>query len=83
MAMTSTAFTPDLRPPQLRYSVLELARVLLEMGITALLGPLLNTLPRGDGHTVMTIPGFMGGDGSTWQSWPVMLAFRSIRWFLP
>lgn len=57
-------FTPDLRPPRLRHSVMELGRVALEIGSTAMLGPLLKTLPKGDGRTIMTIPGFMGADGS-------------------
>ena len=60
-------FEPDLRPPKLRHSIMELGRVVMEIGSTALLGPVLNTLPRGDGHTIMTIPGFMGADGSTSQ----------------
>lgn len=57
--------SPDLRPPLLRHSLLELGRAMLEIGSGTMLNPLLNTLPRGDGHTVMTIPGFMGADGST------------------
>ena len=67
MASTLPSFTADLRPPRLSHSVMELGRVILEMGSTALLGPILKTLPAGDGHTIMTIPGFMGGDGSTSQ----------------
>ncbi len=59
--------TPDLRPPLLRHSVMEFGRVVMEMSSTALLRPLLNTLPKGDGHTILTIPGFMGADGSTSQ----------------
>ena len=55
----------DLSPPRLRHSVLEFGRVLLEMGSSAMLAPVLNALPEGDGHTIMTIPGFMGADGST------------------
>jgi hypothetical protein len=65
MEAISTAFHPDLQPPKLRYSVMELGRVLLEIGSCALLGPVLKTLPEGDGHSIMTIPGFMGADGST------------------
>lgn len=61
----SQGFTADLRPPRLRHSVMELGRVVLEIGSTAMLGPILRSLPRGDGHTIMTIPGFMGADGST------------------
>jgi hypothetical protein len=44
---------------------MEFGRVVLEMSSTALLAPVLKTLPRGDGHTIMTLPGFMGADGST------------------
>ncbi len=67
MTRSQQRFTPDVRPPRLRHSVMEFSRVVLEMGSTAMLGPLLKTLPRGDGHTIMTIPGFMGADGSTAQ----------------
>jgi len=57
--------TRDVRPPLLRHSVMEFGRVVLEMGSSAMLAPVLNRLPRGDGHTIMTVPGFMGADGST------------------
>ncbi|MFK8050781.1 MAG: esterase/lipase family protein [Halioglobus sp.] len=61
------AYNTDPQPPKLRHSVLELSRVLLEISSTAMLSPLLKTLPKGDGHSIMTIPGFMGADGSTAQ----------------
>ena len=61
------ALDPNLQPPKLRYSVMELGRVLLEMGSSVILAPVLRNLPAGDGHSVMTIPGFMGADGSTAQ----------------
>ncbi len=57
--------TRDVSPPRLRHSVMEFGRVVLEMGSSAMLAPVLNRLPRGDGHTIMTVPGFMGADGST------------------
>jgi pimeloyl-ACP methyl ester carboxylesterase len=65
MARASDTRLRDLRPPRLRHSVMEFGRVLLEIGSSAMLAPVLRTLPQGDGHTVMTIPGFMGADGST------------------
>jgi pimeloyl-ACP methyl ester carboxylesterase len=34
--------------------------------------PFLNRAPRGDGHPVLVLPGWMAGDGST----------RALRWFL-
>jgi hypothetical protein len=67
MEAVGQLFEPDLRPPKLRHSVMELGRVVMEMGSTAMLGPVLRALPKGDGHTIMTIPGFMGADGSTSQ----------------
>ncbi len=65
MPTSATHLTADLRPPKLHHSVTEIGRVLLEAGASLLWSPLLRTLPKGDGHTIMTIPGFMGADGST------------------
>jgi pimeloyl-ACP methyl ester carboxylesterase len=65
MDTTTPHFTPDLRPPPLKHSMMELGRVFMEIGWGAALGPVFKTLPHGDGHTIMTLPGFMGGDGST------------------
>lgn len=65
MANTASSFKPDIQPPKLRHSAAELGRVVLEAGSSLLLNRLFRNLPRGDGHTVMTIPGFMGADGST------------------
>ena len=67
MATPAASFHPDITPPRLRHSVLEFGRVLFEMSSTAALAPVLKRLPQGDGHTVMTLPGFMGADGSTSQ----------------
>lgn len=84
MPRSYQSFTPDVRPPRLRHSVMELGRVMVEMGSAALLGPLLRTLPRGDGHTIMTIPGFMGADGSTLQLRRFLnsLGYHAIPWGL-
>lgn len=64
--------------------MLEFSRVVLEMSSTALLGPLLKSLPRGDGHTIMTLPGFMGADGSTSQlrNFLNKRGYRAIPWGL-
>lgn len=81
---TNQRVTSDLRPPRLRHSMLEFSRVLMEMSCTAMLGPLLRTLPRGDGHSIMTIPGFMGADGSTAQLRKFLSkrGYRAIPWGL-
>jgi pimeloyl-ACP methyl ester carboxylesterase len=84
MASSNKRVTPDSRPPRLRHSMMELGRVVLEMSSTALLGPLLRSLPRGDGHTIMTIPGFMGADGSTsrLRRFLNQRGYRAIPWGL-
>ena len=53
------------RPPRAHHSVLELSRVFFEASSGYLLKPLMRALPKGDGHSVMTLPGFFGADGST------------------
>ncbi|MEP4149370.1 MAG: alpha/beta hydrolase [Halioglobus sp.] len=65
MPTSASHFVPDIRPPKLRHSISELARVALEAGTSVLCKNLFKTLPEGDGHSVMTLPGFMGADGST------------------
>ena len=47
MAEVSYMRARDLRPPQLRHSVMEFGRVVLEMGSTAMLAPVLQRLPAG------------------------------------
>ena len=65
MQTTASHFTPDLRPPKLSHSISEIGRVVVELGSSFLLNPVLKGVPRGDGHTIIVIPGFMGADGST------------------
>lgn len=52
-------------PPKVGHSLMELSRIFLEAGSMLALNPLLRRFPKGDGHTVMTLPGFFGADGST------------------
>ena len=84
MEATHQSFTPDIRPPKLRHSVAELGRVILEMGSSAMMGPLFKTLPEGDGHSIMTLPGFMGADGSTSQLRKFLnkRGYKAIPWGL-
>ncbi len=51
--------------PEFIDSALELPRVLLEMSSLVYSLPILARAPRGDGHTVMVLPGFTAGDQST------------------
>lgn len=63
--MTAASSQLPPRPPLIRHSVSELGRVFLEMGGSVLLQPLSRLLPRGDGHSVVVLPGFMASDSST------------------
>jgi pimeloyl-ACP methyl ester carboxylesterase len=50
-----------LRPPGLGLLLAE-ARGIFEFNASVLLSPLLMCAPRGDGHPVLTLPGFLAGD---------------------
>lgn len=51
--------------PKWYHVVTEPSRAILEIGSSIAVSPLYRHLPQGDGHTVITLPGFMGADGST------------------
>lgn len=65
VAVPASMVTRHLEPPKMRHSLLEMSRFFLELGSSLMLNPLMRVLPRGDGHTVMAVPGFFGADGST------------------
>jgi len=46
--------------------------------------PLLALAPRGDGHSVLVLPGFGAGDASTWalRSYLVAIGYRAMTWSL-
>src|SRR3954466_13952531 len=50
-----------LRPPSL-FLMLAEARGLFELNSSLLLAPLLLRAPKGDGHPVLTLPGFLASD---------------------
>ena len=50
-----------LRPPSL-FLMLAEARALFELNSSLLLSPLLMRAPRGDGHPVLALPGFLASD---------------------
>jgi pimeloyl-ACP methyl ester carboxylesterase len=53
------------QPPRTVYALLEFGRALQELISLAPASNWLSGLPQGDGHPVMTLPGFGGADGST------------------
>lgn len=52
-------------PPSALLALTEPHRAMGELAAFCALRPLLSFLPRGDGHGVLVLPGFMAGDGST------------------
>ena len=84
MSTIASRFVADIRPPKLRHSISELGRVALEAGTSLACKRLFRTLPQGDGHTIMTIPGFMGADGSTAMLRKFLndRGYRAIPWGL-
>jgi len=61
---TSDAFKP-IAPPSKLLALTELPRALAEWGALPWAAPLLAAAPRGDGHSVLVLPGFMTTDAST------------------
>ena len=63
--MATAATAADIQAPSAMLALTELPRALLELGSLAWAAPLLATAPRGDGHPVLILPGFMATDSST------------------
>ena len=55
----------DLRAPSLLLALTEGGRALTELATLQGASPLLSFAPRGDGHPVMVLPGFLAGGGTT------------------
>jgi len=53
------------RPPHRLLNLTEPLRAMSELGFLQLAGPWLNSIAGGDGHPVLVLPGFTGGDNST------------------
>lgn len=64
LAMVEEEFDRAARPPSRLWTLAE-ARALFELGAFYLSRPFLSQLPRGDGHTVKVLPGFMATNNST------------------
>lgn len=76
--MSRPASACDTRPkrgldrPATHLLLTETARAGLEFGAMGAMLPVLRRAPRGDGHSVLVLPGFMASDNST----------RTLRWYL-
>ena len=66
MTATAThAASAPARPPHRLLALAEPGRAMSELASFYALRPLLRLLPKGDGHGVLVLPGFMAGDAST------------------
>jgi pimeloyl-ACP methyl ester carboxylesterase len=63
-AIDRTAGPPKAEPPHRLWTLLE-GRAMLELGMLYAARPLMAALPKGDGHAVLTLPGFMASNTST------------------
>lgn len=63
--MTAEATTAHIPPPSRLLALTELPRALTELGALPWFAPLLLNAPRGDGHPVLVLPGFVTSDVST------------------
>ncbi|MEM1131533.1 MAG: alpha/beta hydrolase [Pseudomonadota bacterium] len=64
MATASTATTNSAKPPSLFWTMVE-GRAVFELGWFYALRGAMTQLPKGDGHSVIVLPGFMASDRST------------------
>ena len=63
--MATAAPTMQIRAPSALLALTELPRALAELGSLSLAAPLLASAPKGDGHPVLVLPGFVASDAST------------------
>ncbi len=72
------------KPPSLYYTLTELPRSLMEM--TSLLAalPALTSLPKGDRHPVLLLPGFLASDASTLmlRQYLLYMGYEPLPWTL-
>ncbi len=73
-----------LPPPAAWLALTEMQRVVLEVLSLATFRSLLNRLPRGDGHPVMVLPGFLGSDAynATLRRFLTGLGYKVHGWGL-
>lgn len=84
MNATTTATAPAARPPSRLLALAEPGRAMAELASFYALRPLMASLPKGDGHGVLVLPGFMAGDGSTrpMRSLLTRLGYQTVGWKL-
>ncbi|MCR2835054.1 esterase/lipase family protein [Parerythrobacter lacustris] len=82
---TATAFAESTaRPPSRLLTLAEPGRAMAELASFYALRPMMAALPRGDGHGVLVLPGFMASDTSTKPMRQLLdsLGYESAGWGL-
>ncbi|MCV7074595.1 alpha/beta hydrolase [Mycobacterium szulgai] len=76
--------TAPARAPKLPLYYTDIPRAVVEYGQLMTVLPLRRTLPVGDGHPVLVLPGLLAGDGSTWTLRRLLrrLGYRTHGWGL-
>ncbi len=71
-------------PPSPLLTLTELPRAIAELGSLSIAAPLLAGAPRGDGHPVIVLPGFLAGDSATaiLRTYLRLLGYDAHRWEL-
>jgi pimeloyl-ACP methyl ester carboxylesterase len=80
--MDAVATPLHVSPPPMGLALTEAHRALLEFSALQLTRPALGRMPTGDGHGVMILPGFLGGDGynAPLRKYLNSLGYHSIGW---
>lgn len=73
-----------IRRPFLGWTLMEAARLVMDMGLLGTTFPLLAAAPRGDGHPVMVLPGFATNDQMTvlLRQYLALLGYQVFPWDL-
>lgn len=74
----------SIQRPSLALALTEVPRSLFELALLPVCSPVLANAPRGDGHPVLLLPGFMTSDMSTWalRRYLVNLGYQTYPWEL-
>lgn len=84
MIASQAAEKPAARPPSSLFALAEPGRAMGELASFYALRPLMGLLPKGDGHGVLVLPGFMASDYSTQplRSLLASLGYDAVGWKL-
>ncbi|NMW30940.1 alpha/beta fold hydrolase [Altererythrobacter sp. RZ02] len=84
MTATQSAEATSARPPSRFYTLTEPGRAMAEFASFVALRPAMRHLPKGDGHGVLVLPGFMASDRSTrpMRSLLDSLGYHTVGWEL-